>query len=131
MWSDFFFSCVFSCVCAPRTNARFWHIKSKFFWEMNLSFVMNLCTWKRIGAQKKDLIRIFVLMCFFMRLCAAQKRTVACTFSNLFNLELFLYLYLLCSLFHYFCSIISVIILHFFIPSLLILHSEPLTFSCK
>ena len=76
MWSDFFFSCVFSCVCARRRNARFWHIKSKFFWEMNLSFVMNLCTWKRIGARKKHVIRFFFLMCIFMRLCAAQKRTI-------------------------------------------------------
>ena len=50
MWSEFFFSCVFSCVCARRRSAQFWEIKSKFFWEMN---EMNLCTWKRIGARKK------------------------------------------------------------------------------
>ena len=31
---------------------------------------------KRIGAQKKDVIWIFFLMCLFMRLCAAQKRMV-------------------------------------------------------
>ena len=76
MLSWFFFSCVFLCVCAQRRSAGFWQIKSKFFWEMNLSFVMNLCTWKRIGAGKKHVIRFFFLMCIFMRLCAAQKRTV-------------------------------------------------------
>ena len=69
------------CPAQKRTILR---NKIKIFWEMNLSFVrdefklreLNLCTWKRIGAQKKDVIRIFFLMCLFMRLCAAQKRTI-------------------------------------------------------
>ena len=65
MWSWFFLSCV-----NFMRGKQFWQFKEKFLREL------KLWTWKRIGAEKKDVIQIFLSCVIFMRLCAAHRRTI-------------------------------------------------------